>query len=505
MEFPFFSARVVHGKICVTGIERASFGSKIINSETDSGIFGEWKWDPRSHELHARIDPFGLFSLFYYCADDVCMLSPSPVKLIAEGANPGLDQRALAVFYMIGWFIENDTPFRHIKVLPPNGQLTWRPGNLAINGAEKVWPEKNISRPKAIEEYIDHFRSAVKVCCEAADGKIVQPLSGGRDSRHILLEMIRIGRTPDHCVTMDKSNSGLDPDAECAKQIARAVDVQQVILERPSSPFRDQFRVLLLTHLCSDESAHFLPLARYLEGQDCAALDGLGGDVLSRNRGFTNQELHDLLRAGNWQAAIDNVVAGMDRITGTTVHERIGPQPGITRCLAEARDFLAASLNKYEGAADPYTQFLFWTRTRREIALIPASILGNVKFVYCPYLDPGLVEFAASLPFDATKDGKFHDAVIEREFPEYSNVPFHDALDANWGRPSIGRKLRELIEGVGAAAAIGTGALMVEPFNQVRMLVDRKHKSLNPFRSHRKSLAALGSPASTKRYMRAFK
>lgn len=494
----FFRASRAGGR---EGLDVARFGTPVPAAGEGAGLFGEWRWDPATSQLDARVDRHGLFSLFYSGSGETIALSPSPIQLIATGVSPEPDYRALALFYMIGWFIEEDTPFRDIKVLPANGRLRWRPGQLSVTGGLEVVPERSITVDAAIDGYIDLFRVAVKRCAEAGTPKLVVPLSGGRDSRHLMLEAVALGHRPDHCVSLDAAHAGVDPDAACAVEIARAVGVRHHSLEALRSPFRDQGRVLMLTHLCSDEHAQFVTLARYLEQQRCSVLDGLGGGVLSRNRGLTNRPMHRLMRAGKWEEATDVMVSGLDRLTGTTVAERIGPQPEVARRVDEARAYFASMMKRYADAADPSTMIHFAARTRREIALVPAALFHDVEAVFCPYLDPSLVDFCLSLPFEVTAND-FHDAVIAREFPEYRAVPYHNDVEGRWGRPSVLLKLRMLAEGVASARARGTAAMLPEAVDQARMLVDRKHRQLVVSRTHRRTMQAITDATAAGRLLR---
>src|SRR5437867_3914137 len=94
-----------------------------------------------------------------------------------------LDEDALAVFMRLGYFLGSDTPLRAIRaVMPP---------------IERVHCSE-LQRGALIDEYIERFRAAIQRTLPCEHPAVL--LSGGRDSRHILLELVRSGVKAD-CIT----------------------------------------------------------------------------------------------------------------------------------------------------------------------------------------------------------------------------------------------------------------------------------------------------------------
>ena len=115
---------------------------------------------------------------------DGSVLSTDLLQLVERGAPTGLDVDALSVFLRLGFFVGDDTPFASIRaVLPP------RPGIATAR----------LSRPAAVRGYIDLVRQAIRRRLPTAP--FVLPLSGGRDSRHLLYELLDAGCPPGRCVT----------------------------------------------------------------------------------------------------------------------------------------------------------------------------------------------------------------------------------------------------------------------------------------------------------------
>jgi asparagine synthase (glutamine-hydrolysing) len=486
MQFPYIHISLNHdASFIVRGQRHASLGTSVKFSTGTGGIFANWNW--REDELTAEVDPHGMFSLFYSVTADGVMLSPSPIQLISIRASAELDRTALAVFHLLGWYINEDTPFKHIKVLPPDGRLHWRNGKLTVTRRPRIKSGIKISLPSAIEEYERLFSAAIRSCWGAATEPVIIPLSGGRDSRHILLESVRQGFEPDHCVTYDPTfgdgPGAFDPEWECAKQITDRLGLRHEKIKTLQSKHAEQLRTIYLTHLGTDEHIHYLALTRHLAGRTC--LDGIGGDTLSRNKNISTDET----RAMTSEQRIDALIGHFDKVSRSTIHDRIKGTDIDDTDIATARRHLVECHASFSDQPDPHSHFMFWQRTRREIGLAPGAMLANARQVLCPYLDPALVEFCLALPDQVTADGTFHDRVIRHSYPEIA-VPYHDQFNRVLPRPPLTAKLHAIMDAVASKATLGMTATLREPFDQARMLIDRRHKDLHFWRTYHQVIKA---------------
>jgi asparagine synthetase B (glutamine-hydrolysing) len=141
---------------------------------------------------------------------------------VEAGAPTGFDEAALAVFLRLGFFLGDDTPFQSIRTLPPDGTLTWEAGTVTISGGYRFVRPQRLSRDAAIDGFIDLFRQAMSRRPPAGQDVVV-PLSGGRDSRHILLELCESGHRPSYTVTISTlSASPVRGRADCPAHRGRA-------------------------------------------------------------------------------------------------------------------------------------------------------------------------------------------------------------------------------------------------------------------------------------------
>src|SRR5258706_5312106 len=129
-----------------------------------------------------RFEPcrYGLRPLYYHAAPDRFLIAPSIATLLALGAPTELDAAAVAVYLRFENFLGEDTPFKHIRALPPAATLRWD-GTLSVRGTLHRPPPQPIARAVAAAEYGRRFPAAIE---RAASAPVVVPLSGGFDSRH---------------------------------------------------------------------------------------------------------------------------------------------------------------------------------------------------------------------------------------------------------------------------------------------------------------------------------
>lgn len=451
------------------GMASARFGTPLPRPDggPPDGIAGGWHWD--GYRLVAETDGLGFQNLFVYQRGSDCAVSDSPLRLIAEGADPAPDARALAVFTRIGLFLNEDTPFRHIRVLPPGGRLEWQDGRVTLRGGRPPMPRASgLGRDAAVEAMIEMPRAAIARSLAAWDGPIVLPLSGGRDSRHLLLELRHQGRAPDLCITFQHARSGIEPDAAAARAICAATGQPHAILGAPRRRAHDILRALVLTGLCADEHAQMLPLHDMIArgGMDqrggavprggWATFDGIAGDILTNPDDFAAEQMR-LSRQGDFTGMALALIAGHERVIrrpGVAAAELL---PGLAGPRDEAVAYLAETIATFADAPDPYQVFWFWHRTRREISHVSTGILGRAQAVFTPFLDRDFVDLCLSLSWDVTSDQQLHNLAMARAYPAFAAVPHAEAFarPAGGGGSRLARARARLRDGADTVLALG--------------------------------------------------
>ena len=452
---PFFAR--MGGAVAGTAQAVVGHRMRVAGDARPRGVWGEWHWD--GTRLQARVDPLGYFSLFVYAKGADIAVSPNILQLLAQGADTTPDPVALAVFHRVGFFVGTDTPFQHIRVLPPGGVLTWENGSLQVQDNTPAPKTLTYTRDQAVEGFIEGPRAAIRQFLASHEGPLAMPLSGGRDSRHVLLELAHQGRLPDTCLTFHHGGRALNAEVQAARAVSAHVGARHAILGHPRMRLRDGVRGLLMTQLCADEHAQMMPMHDYLAGFDGCALDGIGGDILTNPDDWA-AEFMDCARREDWHGIARGMAEGHSGVISREGHVG-GAGTWLSPDLdAQALDRIAQAVRAYADWPDPYQAFWFYHRTRREISFTSTGVMGAAPMVFCPYLDPDFVELGLSLPWDVTKDQKLHDDAIFRAFPKAAHIPFASGFVSQPLPRLRASRLTNALDTLRMAAMVGPGGAL---------------------------------------------
>ena len=188
-----------------------------------------------------------------------------------------------------------------------------------------------------------------------------------------------------------------------------------------------------------------------------------------------------------------------NKLDGSTFRERTFAMPELRKWEKKAKDRIAAAIEVHRAAPDPYEHFLFHNRTRREIALLSASV-WPARQAFVPYLSPDLASFCLSLPRDFTQNGCFHDRVIAHSFPNFL-IGYANGRETRWRRQGAIEKLRSVGEALVESAKLGMANLAGEPTRLFRAAQNPTEAQLYVWRAYRSALNAVSSPAKARRFL----
>ena len=422
---PFFVARKSGGTIVTEGIPKHQCGHQLAHGSVHGtdGIFVEWEWD--GERLVVSNDRYGIYPLFYSCYGGEIRISPSILHVLAGDFPKTLNMPGLALCLRLEFFLGEETPFEHIHVLPPGSRLTWHDGKMTLEQGSRAAPPP-ASLPNTLDEAVEQYRYLFAQAIARRpppDSGFTLPLSGGRDSRHILFELHAQGYRPT-CVVTAQGNPPIDDeDRQIAGIVARELGLVHDEVDYSPSHLATTLKGIELGELCGIGHAWLLGLAAYLKAQQVTcSYDGLAGDVLSAGHQMSEHKL-SLIQSGR-TVELAEILLGSEsqekalhssfRSTFVTKH--------IPRHLAVER--LAKELNRYLDQSNPLLSYIFWNRTRRYIAYLPFSLIGHVKTVYCPYLDHNLFDFLINLDPKYNLAKSFHDETISRSYPQFAHIPY---------------------------------------------------------------------------------
>lgn len=386
--------------------------------EEADGIYANWRWDGSS--LIVSNDRYGMFPVFYTSTAGTFGISSSIGELLHEGAPADLDVDGLCVFLRLGFFLADKTPFKYVRALPPVSRCRWQDGTLRLDEGHLTVTERTTDRDSAIDQYVERFRHAVRRRFPA-EGKNLLFLTGGRDSRHILFEMLRTDTKPDLCLTSNGHPSTSDEDVRVARQLAERFDLSHATASAPSERLTYEQRKNEVVSFSSLEHGWYLVLGDIIrrEGWD-NVYEGIGGDVLSAGLFMSKRKL-ELYRKERYEE-LANLLMPLER--EVLLEQMVEPELMRRLPRQQAVALLAEELRRYRDWPNPIAAFYFWNRTRRSIALCPFAICHGAKHVYVPYMDKDVFDLLASLPGEMMVDTTFHDETIARAFPEHKNIPY---------------------------------------------------------------------------------
>lgn len=421
-QWPVLSLRVIDGKTVVQGPSHSVFGNShraSPSSPLPTDPFAEWTWD--GTRLTVRTDRYGFFPMFYHATDGAIAISPSIVALLEAGAPTHLDDTALAVLLRTGFLVGEDTVFRNIRIMPPQGVLTWENGRVQVAGQLVRVAAGSYTHESAIDGYIERMQESIRRRPEV--GRSIVPLSGGRDSRHIFLELCAQGRPPHSAVTVDAPPTFVSADVPVARALSARAGVQHVVLPLTASRWIAETENTLRTHFSTFEHFWFRPLLNYLQeqGSPLTVYEGVAGDVLSTFF-LKTPEKRRLYDQGKFTELAELFFSPEEHFRDLMLPKQYARA---TREMARVR--LAQELALHADAPHPLASFLVYNRTRRVTAISPSTMLSPWATVWCPYLDVDVFDFLMSLSPDmlgTPDDVSFHDKAILRAYPKFADLEF---------------------------------------------------------------------------------
>lgn len=378
------------------------------------GIWSEWDWDGVT--LKASNCLFGMVPLYYFETENSFCIGESIESLLALGAPRELDDAGLAVFIRRQTFLGDDTPFKAIRCLPPNSRLTWSRDGLRLQSEPFRSSPLNL-KPSAVLEGIDELFAQSIARRLPKHNPFTVPLSGGKESRRILLELVRQKRRPEFCVTALHPPPRINEDARVAGQLLERLNIAHRIIPAQWSGFAPDREKNLRTDFSSLEHAWILPMAEVLADSAATVYDGINIDCGmysdKRARLYAEGKLTDL--------AIDllrDSETALSRILSEESYRRFSREKAIERTVEE--------LKKHLDQACPTSSFLFWSRMRRAVAPVPFGLLRGVETVHTPFLDKEFFEFVMSVPEPILVGGRVFKEAIAKSYPEFAEIPYAD-------------------------------------------------------------------------------
>ena len=265
---------------------------------------GTWsKWEFKDNTLTIENDCLGFYPI-YYCLDETkIIVSNSILKIIAEAGDVELDENALSMFARKNYFLNNCTAYKNIKTLAPNTTIKWSAGSFTVN--QSFLPASkpaNLSHEQIVDGYVELTRQAMSRNMPS-DEKFLMPLSGGRDSRIILLELLNRGFRPEICVTCGESR-----DVKLATQVCQRLGLENKILEPRQRWIGDAVRKNIRISFATIQHDWLMGIGDFVRNSGLLSYDGNGVGMFSRNA-YTDNGMRqfEMLRGGKYDEFEDEI------------------------------------------------------------------------------------------------------------------------------------------------------------------------------------------------------
>jgi asparagine synthase (glutamine-hydrolysing) len=394
----------------VLGIGSFHAGWPVNHPDGEDGIFAGWTWDGQT--LDAFVDRLGMFPLYYGELPGGIAVSTHAAGVVEAGISREIDVVALQVLCALGFQVGIDTIFKSVKAFPVGGRLTWSPHRLAVQADVPVPTMNNLNRASARDAYLDLFGDSMRR--RTVDGAPIRlPLSGGRDSRHILLELFEQGVRPERCYT--SSLLTMNDDASVARALCDKLAIPHVVSVLPGDLIGTEVEKNERLNYEAFEHGWVWKLAQDMRSPDAVSYDGIAGDVLSAGH-FHDDENSRLYRE-----------QGFDELA-----ERLAPAramlqyPIVTNDSRDAaHQRIISELLCYRGTHNPMMFFHLYNRSRRAVSPTICNLYGStVGKVFVPFLDRSVFDFLVGMPEEMFADKSFHTEAIAHRFPSFSSFRY---------------------------------------------------------------------------------
>jgi asparagine synthase (glutamine-hydrolysing) len=400
------------------------------------GMFAFGLWDARARKLFLVRDRLGVKPLLYAASTDGTLAFASTVRALRRGGFAGeIDEQAVTEFLEFGYVTDDRAIYQGVRKVPAATILEWSEGgdvhareywspptvNDAVDDAAKL------SFEEAVEETERLFLRAVEMRLHA-DVPVGALLSGGVDSSLVCWAVARLGGD----VTAYTVGTPGDPWDETAdaQTTARALNVRHKVLNvsADDAPGVGELVAAYGEPFACASALGMLRVSRAVSPEAKVLLTGDGGDDV-----FLGYPEHRHFRLAERVARAMPNVAARAWLAAQESFPRVGPLRRAASFLNYAAGGLGAVACAHDGlpsyrrqgmlgerlagasvaqreiewshdsGRDLLSEFLEYDRRTRFVGEYLTKVDGATMYhsleARSPFLDQGLWEFAAALPY----------------------------------------------------------------------------------------------------------
>lgn len=202
------------------------WGEKPISGPHDwQGHFALLAFNSLTQNWHVWTNRLATFHV-YYAYQGKCLALGSFSSAVSSFGNHQLDFEALAGFFLFGFFPENQTYFKDVKIIGPSMHIELdQEGNIIQQTRQWQW-QRQVDRRRTFDQTVDAFAQIFSnIVNEQVEGRRVAfPISGGLDSRSTVASL-----RPEFSKKIWSYSYGYTDhsiETEIAEQIARKRNLQ---------------------------------------------------------------------------------------------------------------------------------------------------------------------------------------------------------------------------------------------------------------------------------------
>jgi len=348
-----------------------------------------------------------------------------PVKQQFIGKKGNLDYRAICIFAATGFFLDDDTYFKNLKVLKPAHEYAIEEDRIVSARPWFSWyyhPE-DMALKAAVDEFAELFENVIKK--QTSGKRVILPLSGGLDSRtqaaalkHLVADV--------EAYSYEFQNG--HNESFYGRRIAKTCQFSFRNWSVPEGYLWNSIDRLAGINQCYSEFTHPRQMAfidSYAEMGDLFSL-GHWGDVLFDDMGVPD----DL----PFESQLDIVLKKIVKKGGIDLAERLwttwGLEGRFLDCFyARIRDLLKnIDIDTSANARIRAFKSLYWAPRWTSTNL---SVFSSVRPVTLPYYDNKICEFICKVPEKLLAARKIQIEYIKMRSPSLARIIWQDKRPFN--------------------------------------------------------------------------
>ncbi len=377
-----------------------------------NGCYSFALWENGPGTLMLGTDRYGMIPLYYQQKNGGVAFASEIKSLLNLEPDEGINLAAFSELLSLGAPLGDHTLYPSVQRLPAGTVLAFRNGQPT---STRYWSRGVTQHDPSmtVPQFVEEARRLLSRSITRLTSQIENPicfLSGGYDSRRILLELVRHGKPVTACTSPTvRDDNPWTHDIPIARALCAELGVDHMTVDLPpAASFADLVRhSYVLLDFETDSHPWVLPLLAKIRVGEGVNFDGLGGDVLFE---YNYTYADEASRMDDPAYLAKRVLRRFPDIHHLLFRLK-PPQPSLAMRIESALRELPNDENRLG-------MFYFGNWTRRKASLFAHGLLSlKIDSVY-PYLDYDLVDHIFRLPPLVRRTAEVSKAMLTLAHPD---------------------------------------------------------------------------------------